>query len=309
MAKKARATAFIITEKQAKQPAFSVLTNYRFDGRLLADEKILLSEIILLSARVGYCYASNKTLGDLFGYSERTTQRYIEELEKFGYIKREFVKVNGVENRRIFPTKKVLDQQPQPQETVEVEMLESIKPVFVETFLREPKKSESKKINSLVKEFGEEIVKEAVVRSHNANSNIVMYIIKACNTVKSEKDRQDECKKIPAKRHNGKNTNTTNKKPSIEMTSPDSDIANPNYYYDWINEFLNDSTKSCMVGDSTVVKCENNSVKIDGREYSILEIKGSFAKILVDGFPMVVGSNDLIVMKILDMTSDRRNAV
>lgn len=306
MAKKARATAFVITEQQAKQPAFSVLTNYRFDGRLLAEEKILLSEIILLSARVGYCYASNKTLGDLFGYSERTTQRYIEELEKFGYIKREFVKVNGVENRRIFPTKKVLEQQPQPQETVEVEMLETIKPVFVETFKREPKKSESKKVNSLVKEFGEEIVKEAIVRSHNASNNVIMYIIRVCNTVKAEKDRQNKYKQMVIDRLKEEGEDITIDESTIEGLPAGISNINPNYYFDWISEFLNDSKEDVV----PVVKEENNnvnnSVKIDGKEYSIVEIKGSFAKILIDGCPMVVGSNDLIVMKILDMTSDKR---
>lgn len=305
MAKKARAKEFIITEQQAKQPAFSVLTNYRFDGRLLAEEKILLSEIILLSAKVGYCYASNKTLGDLFGYSERTTQRYIEELEEFGYIKREFVKVNGVENRRIFPTDKVLDQQPQPQESVQIEMSEAIKPVFVETFAREPKPSESKKINSLVEEFGEETVKEAVIRSNNAKKNVIMYIIKVCNTVRAEKNKEIEYKNAVVKRFKDEGMDITIDESSIEGLPAGVNSVNPDCYYDWINEFLNDITEDIP----EVVKEKNNSVEIDGRNYSIIEIQGSFAKILVDGFPMMVGANDLIVKKILDMTSCNRKAV
>lgn len=49
--------------------------------------RMLYGQISRLSNKEGYCYASNKYLGELLHCNERSIQRFIEELKKNKFIK------------------------------------------------------------------------------------------------------------------------------------------------------------------------------------------------------------------------------
>ena len=69
----------------------------------------LLCIISSLSAKEGYCYASNSFLGNLFGIAPETMSRKISKLVKLGYLKSEMVMKpdsKEVEERRITPLTK-----------------------------------------------------------------------------------------------------------------------------------------------------------------------------------------------------------
>ena len=56
------------------------------DGRLTESCKMLYGYIVLLSARSGYCFASNAHLASRFGRTARTIARWLTELKELGYI-------------------------------------------------------------------------------------------------------------------------------------------------------------------------------------------------------------------------------
>ena len=76
----------------------------RYDSRLKGDTKVLYSEILLLSNKAGYCYATDQHLAALFDAGQRTAARHIAELKKYGYIKIE-TKRQGkrITERHIYP--------------------------------------------------------------------------------------------------------------------------------------------------------------------------------------------------------------
>lgn len=76
----------------------------RYDSRLKGDAKVLYSEILLLSNKAGYCYATDQHLAALFDAGQRTAARHIAQLKKYGYIRIE-TKRQGVTvtQRRIYP--------------------------------------------------------------------------------------------------------------------------------------------------------------------------------------------------------------
>lgn len=76
----------------------------RYDSRLKGDAKVLYSEILLLSNKAGYCYATDQHLAALFDIGPRTITRHIAELKKYGYIKIE-TKRRGkrITERHIYP--------------------------------------------------------------------------------------------------------------------------------------------------------------------------------------------------------------
>lgn len=60
----------------------------RYDSNLSANEKLLYGELTALCQVEGFCWASNKYFANLYGVEVRTVQRWIEHLEKQGYIYR-----------------------------------------------------------------------------------------------------------------------------------------------------------------------------------------------------------------------------
>ncbi|NME34618.1 helix-turn-helix domain-containing protein [Lactobacillus sp. MRS-253-APC-2B] len=76
----------------------------RYDSRLKGEAKVLYSEILLLSSQKGYCYATDKYLAESYSSSQRSINRHIASLKKFGYIKIE-TKRQGkrITERHIYP--------------------------------------------------------------------------------------------------------------------------------------------------------------------------------------------------------------
>lgn len=60
-------------------------TNLRYDKRLKVTEKIVVSEITVLTNLYGYCYAGNKYFANLYNCDVRTITRWVvnrvDELE------------------------------------------------------------------------------------------------------------------------------------------------------------------------------------------------------------------------------------
>lgn len=60
--------------------------DFKYDTRLSPAEILLLDEIVGLSKKNGYCWASNETLGSKFNRKVKTIQEYVQKLKKLGYI-------------------------------------------------------------------------------------------------------------------------------------------------------------------------------------------------------------------------------
>lgn len=69
--------------------------NVRYDQRLKANTKLLYGEITALCNERGFCWATNDYFADLYGVSKETVSRWISQLIKFGYLKREIVFKGG----------------------------------------------------------------------------------------------------------------------------------------------------------------------------------------------------------------------
>lgn len=79
--------------------------NVRYDDRLTGDEKVLFSEILFLSQKNGYCFASNSYLSNLFGVTKVCISNRISNLKKYRYIDTEIIyKENSkqIEKRKIY---------------------------------------------------------------------------------------------------------------------------------------------------------------------------------------------------------------
>lgn len=74
--------------------------NVRYDKELKDKAKLLYGEIVALSNKDGYCYASNKYFANLYDVSEQTIINMINNLEKKKYIERTIIYEKG--------TKKIL---------------------------------------------------------------------------------------------------------------------------------------------------------------------------------------------------------
>ena len=58
----------------------------RYDERLKADEKIFYTELHQLATMKGYCKISYTYFSKLYGVSRQTVIRWVNNLEKYGYI-------------------------------------------------------------------------------------------------------------------------------------------------------------------------------------------------------------------------------
>ena len=63
----------------------------RYDAELQSGCKLMYGEITALANADGFCWAKNAYFADLYGTSIRTVQRWINQLETRGYIRREVV--------------------------------------------------------------------------------------------------------------------------------------------------------------------------------------------------------------------------
>lgn len=76
-----------------------------FNNELKPNEKLLYAIITALSNKEGFCYASNKYLGDKLGADPKTVSRWIANLRKYNYLVIDIIKNEQQEiiQRKIYP--------------------------------------------------------------------------------------------------------------------------------------------------------------------------------------------------------------
>lgn len=73
----------------------------RYDARITANAKLLYGEITALCNQHGFCWAKNEYFAKLYGTSERSIQRWIDDLVTCGYIRKDYRRdENGVPTER-----------------------------------------------------------------------------------------------------------------------------------------------------------------------------------------------------------------
>ena len=76
-----------------------------FNNSLKPNEKLLYALITALSNKEGYCYASNKYLGEKLGVDPKTITSWLADLRKFNYIMVDLIRNENKEiiQRKIYP--------------------------------------------------------------------------------------------------------------------------------------------------------------------------------------------------------------
>ena len=77
----------------------------RYDKRLLANEKIIYSEILALAQKKGYCHATNAYFAEALSTSVTSVSKWINKLIKLSYIRAEYKyreNTKCIEERRLF---------------------------------------------------------------------------------------------------------------------------------------------------------------------------------------------------------------
>lgn len=76
-----------------------------FNNELKPNEKLLYAIITALSNKEGFCYASNKYLGDKLGADPKTVSRWIADLRKYNYLIIDIIRNEQQEiiQRKIYP--------------------------------------------------------------------------------------------------------------------------------------------------------------------------------------------------------------
>ena len=79
--------------------------NVRYDPKLKANEKLLYGEITALSNKEGFCWSGNSYFAKLFDVTKQTVSKWVSNLEKNGYLKREVIRGedNTVIKRKLYP--------------------------------------------------------------------------------------------------------------------------------------------------------------------------------------------------------------
>lgn len=89
-----------------------VPSKVRYDNRLKPAEKLIYGEVLALSNKTNYCFASNRYFAELYGVSPITISIWINELIEYGYLKAEYITSEGSEysTRRLYITdRSILD--------------------------------------------------------------------------------------------------------------------------------------------------------------------------------------------------------
>ncbi len=76
-----------------------------FNNELKPNEKLLYALITALSNKEGYCYASNKYLGEKLGVDHKTVSRWLGDLRKYNYLVIDIIRNEQQEviQRKIYP--------------------------------------------------------------------------------------------------------------------------------------------------------------------------------------------------------------
>ena len=77
----------------------------RYDRRLLANAKLIYSEILSLSRKNGYCHASNSYFAKIMGASITSVSKWINSLIAYGYLRVEYKYLKNtkhIDQRRLY---------------------------------------------------------------------------------------------------------------------------------------------------------------------------------------------------------------
>ena len=75
----------------------------RYDNDLPANARLLYGELTALANKKGYCFASNNYFAPLYGVTPQAVSKWIQALEKKGYITIEYIRENSaITERRIY---------------------------------------------------------------------------------------------------------------------------------------------------------------------------------------------------------------
>lgn len=92
----------------------------RYDNDLPANARLLYGELTALTNKKGYCFASNNYFAPLYGVTPQAVSKWIQALEKKGYITIEYIRENSaITERRIYlkdTAKVVFHNEPAPHD-------------------------------------------------------------------------------------------------------------------------------------------------------------------------------------------------
>ena len=95
-------------DKPPKYPGFTALLppRVRYDKELRSTAKLLYAEISAMADVTGFCWASNRYLGELFGVTKGTISDLLQQLQDKGYIEIQVLRdeQNAVTERRLYLT-------------------------------------------------------------------------------------------------------------------------------------------------------------------------------------------------------------
>ena len=89
---------------ETKEPSYwSIITApVRYDKSLSSSQKLLFAEITSLQQKSGVCWASNNYFAKLYDVDPSTVSKWVNALEKRGYIKINYIKEGKqIKQRRI----------------------------------------------------------------------------------------------------------------------------------------------------------------------------------------------------------------
>lgn len=94
-------------EEDIRANYYAIIPAYiRYNKELKFGERLMYGEITALSNKSGYCYASNKYFGDLYGVSQSTISRWISHLAELNSIDVQIIRNEKKEiiERRLYIT-------------------------------------------------------------------------------------------------------------------------------------------------------------------------------------------------------------
>lgn len=134
----------------------------RYDKQLKDKAKLLYGEIVALSNKDGYCYASNKYFAKLYETSEQTIINMINNLIKRGYINRKIIYKEGTKEI-LTRYLKIFDQGTQKillDNNTSINNTRKNKYIYMGTYKRI--KLTEEQYNKLIDEFGENYIKQVI---------------------------------------------------------------------------------------------------------------------------------------------------
>ena len=106
----------------SKPTYFTIMpAEVRYDRDLKPIEKILFSEILALSSKKGYCFASNKHLADLMNAKTGTISMWLNNLEKKKFIKIKMTKKGIFTLRKTFDIYRIVIRYLSKRGTIKIE--------------------------------------------------------------------------------------------------------------------------------------------------------------------------------------------